>query len=81
MRFLTQSQNVYRVGTVEDAEKLHEELKNDPHFTLISFGYKTKYIKEKKEIVDEYQLVTAKLQFNDEKEPGTTVNINYEVVR
>lgn len=81
MKFLIQSTNVYRVATVEDAEKLHEELKNNNHFTLISFGYKTKYIKEKKEIVDEYQLVTAKLQFNDEKEPGTTVNINYEVVR
>ena len=48
-------------------------------FTLVSFSYKTKYIKEKREIVGEYQVVTAKKVFNDEKEPDRSIEIHYEV--
>lgn len=79
MKYLINSTDVYRVATVEDAERLHEELKNDNNFTLASFGYKTKYIKQKGEIIDEYQLVTAKKIFNEEKEPYTTIEVRYEV--
>lgn len=79
MKYLVNSTDVYRVPTVEEAEQLHEELRNDEHFTLMSFGYKTKYIKEKGEIVEEYQLVTAKKAFNEEKYPDREININYEV--
>jgi hypothetical protein len=79
MTYLISTTDVYRVGTVSEVERLHEELKNDPSFVLASFSYKTKYIKEKGEIVDEYQLVTAKKIFTDEKEPGCQVTISYEV--
>ena len=79
MKYLINSTDVYRVQTVEDAERLHEELKNDPNFTLVSFGYKTKVVKSKGEIVDEYQLVTAKKSFNEEKEPYNIIDIKYEV--
>ena len=79
MKYLINTTDVYRVETVEDAERLHEELKNDNNFVLASFGYKTKYIKVKGEIVEEYQLVTAKKVFNAEKEPDRVVEISYEV--
>ena len=79
MKYLINSTDVYRVATVEDAERLHEELKNDSNFTLASFGYKTKYIKQKGDIIDEYQLVTAKKIFNEQKEPYTTIEVRYEV--
>ena len=79
MTYLISTTDTYRVGTVAEVEQLHEELKNDPSFALASFSYKTKYIKEKKEIVDEYQLVTAKKIFTDEKEPMCQVTVNYEV--
>ena len=79
MKYLISTTDTYRVSTVAEVEQLHEELKNDPSFTLASFSYKTKYIKEKKEIVDEYQLVTAKKIFTDEKEPSCQVTIIYEV--
>ena len=79
MKYLINTTDVYRVETVEDAEHLHEELKNDSNFTLVSFGYKTKYIKVKGEIVEEYQLVTAKKTFNEEKDPSRFVEISYEV--
>lgn len=79
MKYLINSVDTYRVATVADVEALHEELANDSRFTLAAFSYKTKYIKQKGEIIDEYQLVTAKKLFNEEKEPGTTIEIDYKV--
>lgn len=79
MKYLISTTDIYRVPTVAEVEQLHEELINDTHFTLNAFSYKTKQIKQKGEIVDEYQLVTAKKLFNDEKEPGTNIDIKYEV--
>lgn len=79
MKYLINSVDVYRVPTVNDVERLHEELKNDSHFTLASFSYKTKQIKVKGEIIDEYQLVSVKKLFNDEKEPDSLIEILYEV--
>lgn len=79
MKYLVSETDVYRVATVAEVEKLHEELKNDPNFTLGSFSYKTKVQKSKGEVVDEWQLVTVKKLFNDEKEPETFIDIVYEV--
>lgn len=79
MKYLINTTDVYRVASVDDVERLHEELKNDSHFTLASFSYKTKTVKSKGEIIDEYQLVTAKKLFNEEKEPDTIIEIQYEV--
>ena len=79
MKYLISTTDVYRVPTVAEVEQLHEELINDTHFTLNAFCYQNKQIKQKGEIIDEYQLVTAKKLFNDEKEPGTNIDIKYEV--
>ena len=75
MTYLINTVDTYRVPTVEDVEALHETLKNDPNFTLASFSYKTKYIKEKGQIVEEYQLVKAKIVVNNEKEPESKADI------
>ena len=79
MEYLVSSVDTYRVATVEEVERLHEELKNDTHFTLASFSYKTKQIKQKGEVIDEYQLVAAKKLVNNEKEPDSFIKIGYEV--
>ena len=79
MKILLNDVHTYRVDTVVEVEQLHQELKENPAFTLASFSYKTKYIKEKGNIVDEYQLVTAKIVFTDEKEPTADVTVSYEV--
>lgn len=79
MKFLINTVDTYRVETVAEVERLHEELKDDSHFTLASFSYKTKVVKSKGDIIDEYQLVTAKKLFNEEKEPDTNIEITYEV--
>lgn len=77
--YLLTSTDTYRVETVEDVERLHEELKNSPRFQLVAFSYKTKPIKIKGEVIGEYQVVSAKKVFNEEKDPDTTINIKYEV--
>lgn len=79
MRYLLNVVNTYRVPTVEDALALREELQQMPGCELISFQYTTKYIKAKGEILEEYQVVKAKLEFNSEKEPEQEVVPSYEV--
>ena len=79
MKYLISTVDTYRVDTVEEVEALHEELKNDNHFTLTSFSYKTKQLKSKGDVIDEWQLVTAKKEFNSEKEPSCHIEVSYGV--
>lgn len=77
--YLLKAVDTYRVPTVADVEKLHEELLQDTTFDLTAFSYKTKYIKQKGEIVEEYQVVSATKIFTDEKEPDRVINVSYGV--
>ena len=79
VKYLINDVTTYRVETVKDVEKLHEELLADPSFELTAFSYTTKYIKVKGEIVDEYQIVKAKKVFNNEKEPESMIDVKYGV--
>lgn len=79
MKYLISETDIYRVATVEEVEALHEELKNNNNFTLAAFSYKTKVQKQKGDIVDEWQQVTVKKIFNDEKEPYSDIDVSYEV--
>lgn len=79
MKYLIKSVHTWVVPTVEDVERLHQELLDDGKFDLTTFSYKTKYIKEKGQIVEEYQIVAATLVFNEEKNPESFVDIQYEV--
>ena len=76
MTYLIKATNQYRVPSVQDALELRKELSAMPG-ELISFKYVTKYVKQKNEIVDEYQVVTATLQFTNEKEPEGTLREHY----
>lgn len=69
MYYTIKNTTTYKVPTVEDALRLREYLEETQPGELISFKYTTKYIKEKKDIVEEYQLVTATFQVDNEKEP------------
>ncbi len=79
MRYLVKSVNTWVIPSVEEVEKFHEELLQDNNYQLTSFGYKTKQIKAKGEIVEEYQVVTETRVFNEEKNPDTFVEVGYEV--
>ena len=76
--YLLKAVDTYRVATVADAAAHHDQLLQDPTFDLTAFSYKTKYIKEKGQVVEEYQVVAATKIFTDEKEPERTVSVSYE---
>ena len=78
MRYLLKAVDTYRVPTVEDVERLHEELLEDPSFDLTAFSYKTKQIKAKGEIIEEYQVVSATKVFTNEKDPEDVYTVSYE---
>ncbi len=69
MFYTLKTTNVYRVPSVEDALILRKRLEKTCVGELTSFSYKTKYVKAKGEIVDEYQVVTATITIDNEKEP------------
>jgi len=52
MKYLLNTVVTYRVHTVGDAERLHQELKADHRFELTAFSYTTKDIKAKGEVID-----------------------------
>lgn len=78
-KYLINNVLTFRVPTVEDALQLREELQHTDYAELVNFSYTTKYIKAKGEIIEEYQLVKAKLEFNSEKEPENHINVSYEM--
>ena len=78
-KYLISSVNVYRVPTVEDALALRDELQEIDCGELTSFAYTTKYIKAKGEIIEEYQVVKAKIDFTPEKEPEDHVVASYSM--
>mgnify|MGYP004637871639 CR=1 FL=1 len=80
VKYLVKTTMTYRVATVDEVEQLHDDLINNENFSLVGFGYKTKVVKQKGEIVEEYQLVTATVTINDEKEPEDS-NIDITIAR
>lgn len=77
-KYLLNNVLTFRVPTVADALTLRDELQNLPLGDLVNFSYTTKYIKSKGEVVEEYQVVKAKIEFNAEKDPMQHVNVAYE---
>lgn len=80
MKYLISTTEQYRVDTVDEVETLHEEMKNDNKYSLTNFTYKYETKKQKGEVVDDWYTVTAKKEFNDKKEPISTIDISYEVI-
>lgn len=76
--YLLKAVDTYRVSTVEEVERLHDNLLADNNFDLVAFSYKTKQIKAKGQVVEEYQVVSATKIFTDEKEPDREVSVIYE---
>lgn len=81
MRYLIEVTEKIRVGTVAEVEKLHSELKQDGMFTLKKFEYTHKEIKEKGEVVEEYELVKVTKVFNVEKTPDSEITVEYSKER
>lgn len=69
MMYTLKTVTTYRVPTVNDALRLRERLDKTCTGELTGFKYVTKYIKKGGEILEEYQLVTATIVIDSEKEP------------
>lgn len=78
MYYTLKTTNTYRVPTVADALKLREYLERTQIGELISFKYATKYIKAKSEIIEEYQIVTATFNVDNEKDPEGVATVQME---
>jgi hypothetical protein len=78
MCYTLKTTNVYRVPTVEDALALRKHLERTCVGELTSFSYKTKYIKAKGEIIEEYQVVTATITIDNEKDPEGVMIVDME---
>lgn len=79
MKYLIENSATYRMSSVAEVEELHAELKKHRYGDLKNFSYKQKDVKEKGEVVDTYYVVTAKLVFNEEKDPmNSTLDVYCE---
>lgn len=77
--FLITTTEVYRVDSEGAADYLINSAKEDDSYALVKYNCEHKTRTAKGEIIDEWYRVTLTKRFNDEKEPGTLVKVNYEV--
>ena len=78
MNYLLKVTNTYRVPNETAALNLRDELANLPEGELTAFSYTQKQVKQKGEIVEEYLVCKATIEFQKEKEADHEVTIHYE---
>ena len=78
-KYLVSATEVYRVDNEESAAALIDEAKADTKYILAKYSSVKKEKKAKGEIVDEWYQVTLVKKFNDEKDPISNIDVNYEV--
>lgn len=72
IKWLIKSQNEFRLETMSDVEEFHKEMQRkaaDEGYTLSSFSWMEKEVKEKGEVVDTYYQVKTTFIFNTLKDP------------
>lgn len=74
-RYLLDVTERYKVGTVNEALQMRDEMNSAAEYELQSFQYTTKYNKKTEE---EYQIVKVKKVINTEKDPVSGVQVRYE---
>ena len=78
-KYLVSATEVYRVDNEESAAPLIDEAKAETKYILAKYSSVKKEKKAKGEIVDEWYQVTLVKKFNDEKDPISNIDVNYEV--
>ena len=78
-KYLVSTVETYRVDTEAEATRAIEEAKADKSYVLGKYTSEHKEQKSKGEVIDEYWKLSLTKLFNNIKEPGSTVTINYEV--
>ena len=78
-KYLVSATEVYRVDNEESAAALIDEAKAETKYILAKYSSVKQEKKAKGEIVDEWYQVTLVKKFNDEKDPISNIDVNYEV--
>lgn len=78
MEYLLKTTEVYRVPTEAAALELRQSLASNELGRLTSFTHTLKQIKAKGEVVEEYWVCKATIEFTKEKEPDIKVIVTYE---
>ena len=78
-KYLVSATEVYRVDNEESAAALIDEAKAETKYIWAKYSSVKKEKKAKGEIVDEWYQVTLVKKFNDEKDPISNIDVNYEV--
>ena len=78
-KYLVSATEVYRVDNEESAAALIDAAKAETKYILAKYSSVKKEKKAKGEIVDEWYQVTLVKKFNDEKDPISNIDVNYEV--
>ena len=77
MKYLTKVVETYRLANEKEVEDFLQELKNDSRFTVAKYSSAKKEKKQRGEIIDEWIRFEVTKLFNDETEPDTPINIDY----
>jgi len=78
MKYLLEVTENYRVDSEEEAKQLIEEAKKGDYYTLKKYVSQYKEKKIKGEVADSWYRVTLIKTFTDEKEPVTSIDVNYD---
>lgn len=78
MNYLLKVTNTYRVPDETAALKLRDELDHNTCGELTAFSYTQKQIKAKGEIIEEYLVCKATIEFTKEKDPEGNIIATYE---
>ncbi len=76
MKYLLKTTDVYRVDTLDEVEKLRDEMEQSTWFSVSSFAYTYKY---KQKTDEEYYVVTVKKEITSEVMPDRQIKVKYEV--
>lgn len=72
VKYLLKATEEYRLESLEDVKQFHDAMEKDADsqdYTIGSFGWTEKPVKEGKEIVDSYYIVKLMKQFDEAKDP------------
>ena len=77
MKYLLETTEIYRVDNESEAKELIEQAKQGNKYLLKKYSTQYKERKSKGEVIDAWYRVTLVKTFNEEKEPITSVEVNY----
>ena len=81
MKYLTKVVETYRLPNEAAVETFLQELKEDPRFTIAKYTSTKKERKAKGEIIDEWIHFEVTKLFNDERNPDTEIEVEYNYER